>query len=1388
MTKIKNDYIVGLDIGTNSCGWVATDKKNNILHLQGKTAIGSHLFDEGKTAADRRGFRTTRRRLNRRKWRLKLLEEIFDWPLAKVDPYFLARMRNSWVSPLDKDKKKYRAIIFPTPEEDQQFYCKYPTIYHLRHALMIKDEKFDIRLVYLAIHHIVKYRGNFLQDTSVKSFDASKIAVGPVIEALNNCYKELTLEDQETIQFKNENSQEIEEIIRSKTSYKADKVKKISQLLPNSEDKLTKSVAKQIANAIMGYKVQFETILLKEIDKNDKKAWEFKLGDSDADEKLATLLPDLDENEQTIVAEIHKVFNAITLSMIVDEGKTLSESMIDKYEQHRNDYQLLKQVIDSQTDKEKAKKLRLAYDLYVNNRHGKLLEAKKTLTAKGVLSKEDFYKIVEANLDESLSAQTIEQEIKREDFMPKQRTSANGVIPYQLHQLELDKIIAKQSKYYPFLAEKNPVKEHQNQAKYKLDELVRFRVPYYVGPMITADDQKNTSGKDFAWMVRREAGRITPWNFNQKVNRMESANKFIKRMTTKDTYLLGEDVLPANSLLFQKYTVLDELNKIKINDKKISVELKQELYNNLFKKYNTITTNKLTDYIKQNHQLAIVEIKGLADPAKFNSSLGAYNYLRNKKVFAKQLDDPNYQKDFEKIIEWSTVFEDKKIYQEKLKELDWLTDEQFKAISTWRLQGWGALSRKLLIGLHDTNGQNIMEQLWDSKNNFMQIVTQPDFKNLIEKENQHVAKENDVEDILADAYTSPANKKAIRQVIKVVDDITKAAGGKAPAQFAIEFTRDADKDPKLSQLRGNKLLKVYQDTAKELVDQNLTESLKNAKDSRKLVKDKYFLYFMQAGRDAYTGEKINIDEITSGYQIDHILPQAFIKDDSLDNRVLTKSKLNNEKSDDVPYKHFGMKIVTDLGITVSEMWKKWQKVGLINKYKFRNLLLNPEHLNKYEKSGFIKRQLVETSQIIKLVSVILQNKYPNSEIIVVKASYNHALRERLNLYKSREVNDYHHAIDAYLSTVCGNFLYQVYPKLQPFFVYGKYKKFSSNPDLEKDIIRSTRTFDFIWPLLKKDKSDEPAPEEIYEFKTDKVVFHKHADIFDKLRKAYNYKYMLVSRDTTVRSGELYDQTIYPVPNRDIKERSKLISKAKGLNPDIYGGYSGNKDAYMAIVRIDKAKDTIYKVVGVPMRALVDLKKAEKEGKYNQVLYEILKSSILLDKKGKDKKGIKGFTIVRGQVPYKQLVQDGDKKFMLGSSAYMYNAKQLTLSREAMRIVTNNFAVDEDRDKLLLFAYDEILEKVDNFLPLYDINKFREKLHNGRDKFVALKIEDKQSTLKELLNGLHDNPVRGNLKNIGVKTPFGFMQNSTGITLSANAKLIFQSPTGLFEKRIKIKDL
>lgn len=1387
MTEIKEDYIVGLDIGTDSCGWVATDFQNNILKMHGKSAIGSHLFESGLSAADRRSFRTTRRRIKRRKWRLRLLEEIFDPYMCNVDPYFFARLKESGLSPLDK-RKTVSSIIFPTAEEDRSFYNEYPTIYHLRNDLMNKKRKFDLREIFLAIHHIVKYRGNFLQETSVKEFNASKIDVTTMLNNLNNYYS--NLEPNYSVEFAIQNAKKIETILRDKTVFKLDKSKQISKLLVKSstnkaENKLRNDIAKQISNAVLGYKSKFESILLVKIDKEEKSSWEFKLNDIDADEKLEQILSTLNETQESILAAVRKLFSAFTLSGIVDEGKTLSESMIRKYKDHSKDLALLKQVIKEHPDQEKAKKLALAYDLYVNNRHGHLLKAKKILGKNSILTKQDFYTEVKKNLDQSPTALKILNKIALDSFMPKQRTNENGVIPFQLHQVELDKIIANQSEYYPFLAEKNPIETHRSQAPYKLDELVRFRVPYYVGPMIQPKvenrDKQVKQNQKFAWMIRKQPGRITPWNFDQKVDRMGSANRFIKRMTTKDTYLLGEDVLPANSLLYQQFTVLNELNNIRINGHRISVGVKQRIYNKLFKNNSSVSLHKLNVYLQENSHLSSVEIKGLSDSKKFNSGLTTYNKLKNKQIFNEQIDNQKYQNDLEKIIEWSTIFEDKLIYQQKLRTLSWLNEEQIQVLTNLRLQGWGRLSKKLLIGLHDSNGQTIMEQLWDSQKNFMQIVNEPDFKAAIAKENQQIAKITSIEDILTDAYTSPANKKAIRQVIKVVDDIVRAASGKAPKQIAIEFARSAGKSQRTVS-RGARLLSIYENIADDMITSNLKNSLHKANKNKQLIHDKIYLYFMQGGRDAYTGKPINIDEVITGYQIDHILPQSFIKDDSLDNRVLVASPVNNNKSDNVPVKMFGNHIAADLGMTISKMWKKWLDLGLISERKYKNLKLDPAHINKYQISGFIHRQLVETSQIIKLVATILQAKYPDTEILVVKASSNSYLRQYFNLYKSREVNDYHHAIDAYLSVICGNLLYQVYPNLRPFFVYGQYKKFSSDPQKEDQILRKTRRFNFIYSLLESNDN------EIHVAKNGPVVFNR-IKIKEQLQRAYNFKYMLVSRETSTHDQEMFKMTLYPRNDRDTAKSRNLIPKAKNMPTEIYGGYNGNADAYMAIIKINKKNKTEYRVVGVPMRALNTLNNARDHKKQ---LKQILEPKILFNKKGKRRTAILSFEIIKGKIPYKQVIIDGDKKFMLSSSAYVDNAKQLTLSSKAMQVITDNLDPDKNSkaeiDQAYINVFDEILDKLDKYLPLFDINQFREKLRAGKKKFIELSISEKRETILQILNGLHDNSVRPKIDSLGIRTPLGFMQFTNGVPLSDKAILIYQSATGLFEKRVKIANL
>ena len=91
-----------------------------------------------------------------------------------------------------------------------------------------------------------------------------------------------------------------------------------------------------------------------------------------------------------------------------------------------------------------------------------------------------------------------------------------------------------------------------------------------------------------------------------------SAEQFIRRMTNKCTYLPSEDVLPKYSLLYSKYEVLNELNNLRLDGEKISVEQKQKIYEEVFQKSRKVTQKKLKNYlVKEGITGKEVEITGI---------------------------------------------------------------------------------------------------------------------------------------------------------------------------------------------------------------------------------------------------------------------------------------------------------------------------------------------------------------------------------------------------------------------------------------------------------------------------------------------------------------------------------------------------------------------------------------------------------------------------------------------------------------------------------------------------------------------------------------------------------------------------------------------------------
>lgn len=1399
----KQRYHIGLDIGTDSIGFAAIDDHFKLVRAKGKQVLGVRLFKEGETAAERRGFRTMRRRLKRRKWRLGFLDDIFAPHLAKVDPNFLRRLKQSNIANEDPQKEKefIGTYLFPEQAKEGKEYG-YPTmiklrhefaeqhpelnddqlrdelyripafnIYGLRYAMMTEQRKFDLREVYLTMHHIIKYRGNFLNNTRVKEFHAGKVNFQNSFELINEAF--VALDELSPFQINLDNADKIGAILLDSTKTHSDRQRFCTKILPmpnTATKKRDKKIATQLLKLILG--MNANTAVIFNIDKKDK-AYKINLCDTSNDNKLTNLASLLTSNQNELFAQLVKLYSAIEFNEIIPNGQGISESMLDKYVQHHRQLKELKKYAKT-VDHAKAVKITHLYDKYVGDN---IDDGKKGN------NNFNFQKEIKRLLNDSELGQKIANEIEQGNYMPKQRTAENGVIPHQVHQLELEKIIENQSKYYPWLAEANPNNDQNSDAKYKIEQLLTFRVPYYVGPMIDPDIQVKTSGASFAWAKLKENRpneAITPWNFNQQIDIDQSATRFVKRMTTKDTCLLTEDVLPAASMIYQRFNVLNELNNVRVNGQHLTTSQKQAIYQDLFQngRYKTVSVKKLQNWFSENENaISTVRVTGLADEKKFNSNLGTYHDLVDINILKEgMVNDQNKRNDLEKIIEWSTVFEDKTIFSRKLSQINWLSDKQREKISQkLRYRGWGRLSKKLLTGIR-VNGESILDRMWVSQHNFAQVVHSPEFEKKIDEYNQHalatVNNDDDiVEKVLADAYTSPQNKKAIRQVMLVVKDIEKAMGDK-PASISLEFARSEENTGR-THSRQSQLEKAFQTTAKELVaNTDLPSQLKDIRD----LTDRYYLYFTQAGRDVYTGQPIDIDKISTNYDIDHIYPQSFIKDDSIDNKVLVSKRVNaSTKSDQVPYELFGAKM--------KEYWHQLLDAGLITKRKYQHLTTNPNSLNKYVKQGFIHRQLVETRQVIKLAANILSELYGKQTTIIEMRSQNtRQLRDIYHLYKVREVNDYHHAVDAYLTAFGSQYLYQRYPSLRRLFVYGQYLKIqASNNDWHSKSLNLFRNLD---------QNDKYYQQYVVDKETGELIIDSQSQA-EYVRKIQHYKIMLVSKETYQGSGAMFDATIYPA------KEDGLIPVKRGKSTKLYGGYSNEQPAFIAIVQIHAKKPQI-KIVNFPIRGLHKLAIARQNGE--KAFCDCLHKWVAKRLERKKRKH-KVFDIIIPKLLLNQLVIDGDEVFTLGSEAYQYNAKQLVLSDKSLKYLEGNFQrVKQMNDvqkqnQVLLDIFDDIVNQMNKYYDLFDQRSNREKLTNGRPLFEKLPPFDiwqgrkvsqrgKSSILIDILQGLHANAKHTKIPELKIPD-FGLFNPTSGVNLSPEAVLCFQSPTGLFERRLPL---
>lgn len=1366
MTKEKTyeGWYLGLDMGTNSVGWAVTDDRYNVVKKGGKALWGVRLFDEGQTAADRRAFRTARRRTQRRSRRIDLLQELFAQAVAEKDPGFFQRLNDSRYLPEDKHVQQRNALFCDPDYKDKDYYKAYPTIYHLRKALIEEDGPFDVRLVYLAVHHIIKHRGHFLFDSLALGADGLPDS-GEAFRAFRDAAQdvlELTVPE--------EAGPSIAAILSDRSLGVTRKKAALLECLPRAKEKSVKELAGLLAGGKASLDGLFGDETLKEFDKN-----KLSLGDSDYDDKADEIAAAVGEDRWELIAAAKSLYDWALLAELMGGCRTLSEAKVRAYEKHRADLKRLKALLRPYP--------KLYHDMFRSagkNSYGAYaglcMKNGKKLVIEKRASADDFFDSLRkiGKGIHSDEAEAILQEIDAGQFLPKAVSKINGVIPHQLQEQELKAILNRAEAYLPFLKEA----DRYGTVKDKIVQLLTFRIPYYVGPLNTAHSADD-GRRGFAWAVRKEGGRVLPWNFSEKIDAEGSAERFIRRMTNKCTYLLGEDVLPKNSLLYTEFMVLNELNNVRLGEAgvRLTEEQRDILWKELFLRHKKVTGKRFRDFLVKEGWLSRDEqdtIRGI--DGDFKASLGPWIDMDNLFRGGEKPD----RAVLEKLIQDITRFgDDRRMLARVLRDdAPQLDPAQVKALTKLRYSDWGRLSEKLLAGLpavdKETGAvQTLIEAMHTTGLNLMELLTDRfGYAEAISRENEKEMEDSALTyDTIERLRIPPAVRRSVWQTLSIVKELRHILGC-GPKRIFIEMARGGDAVKQRTKSCRTQLMELYKACGRDA--RQWSEMLEKTPEDA-LRRDKLYLYYTQMGRCMYTGDVIRLEDLENKdlYDIDHIYPQSLTADDSLDNRVLVKKQVNAAKSDRYP-------LAEEVRQKQKPFWEMLYHKGLISRTKYARLIRSTP-LSADELASFIGRQLVETRQSTKAAAEILKKVFPEADIVYAKAGNASRFRQYFGFLKVRDVNDFHHAKDAYVNIVVGNVYHTKFTTNPAHFLREKNARYSLNPAM------------YDYPVAR-----------------DGVTAWTPGDdgTIAVVKRWMGKNNILFTCCTRRRGGGLFEATLQKKRSEEEiaknKRRALLPIKQGGSpleNTDKYGGYSGVTIAYFmyvqAIKRTKKKENILYFFVPVPLylekkirtdadREAYCLKVWQRKGKKftdPKILLREIKINTLLE-------------------------QDGYRMHISGASGdrlIIKNAVELCLSEEDCALLkriekfvarsnetggkkeTKITRYDQITEEAALHLYDTFYEKLANGIykkkPLAETES--KVLREGRETFEKLSLEEKCQVLAEILHIFQCNSVKAHLKAIGGSDSPGDTRISSNATDQQGLMLVAQSVTGFFEKRIPL---
>lgn len=1170
MAKLKAGLApvtLGYDLGNQTVASTVINEDFNILKLHNKRLTSVTLFKAAQSATERRGYRSHRRNLAHKRWLKKQLARWFKKRASFDVDKVVNGYKYSWVSKADPERKQPAVYLYLTDKQ------KYRTVWDAVDAL-VKDDQARLpatnagkqQLIFEICYNLLGRRGHFLlPQLNPAQFITESFSFADLGQKLMDLVPGLQIDLAKFDQ------------IMSGQDKRADKRDALTSLTGKNK------VFKIVNSLILGYQVKKKA--LGPLFGLDEATSDLQFSSSKLDEQLQALKQDdrLTDHDLHLLDLLHQIYSLGLLGQLIEPGKTFIESRRDDYDRFGLQLIKVKQMLRSHADE----KMQEVFDAYLNAYAGHGLAYSDFNDALKAYAKQ-----VPAEVKAKAAWTDVDDElVDTGQYMLKQRSSFNTAIPQQAIQATIRQVIDRQKEFWPELADANYVNDpwfKRNHEVYDLERFYDFRVPYFIGPLVENADQS-----PWSWLVRREEGTLTVFNFTQKIDFAKSSQRFMDRLIGKDLYLLDQPVMAKSTLTYEKYKVLDELSLLLILDhgykRHLSGQEKSWLISEdagLYFKHDEDNQLQTVSTITLKHLFAALKRYGLfdgidkkrwrnyifgysdvnsGDKAKLKNSFSTLGKLLNVGVTELQLD--LHFDDLEQIVTMLTSFDADSITvkDSELQKYQWIDDDLRNKLARMSFDGWGRLSKQLLVKMQDTNSEkashhNVLWYLENTSMTMMQILHSDrlGFCRQIEDHQRTVLQnksiDQKIEMLLGPRFISPVVKKSLRKFTSDLQFRLRQLG-QQPRLVVIESARELEKQQANNRSRVNKLKSL-----KQVVNPSIKKLLTglSTKDQKKMS-DRFMLYVMQDGKDIYTGKPLlgGLNALST-YHVDHVVPQSFTVDNSLENRVLTTSFNNELKTNRVKHVSKDVKI----------WWKQLVQNGMMLKTKYQHLTTDWSKPDQVQ--HFLHRSLVETNQINKLAAQITHLLCPDSKVLMLNSSLTDYLRkakyfddEKLQaeyrIVKNRDVNDLHHGVDSYLIAFAGQYLYDLdkytgqtnYQKLlRKTLVDGEFAKFKQGGHVDfGGLLKSG---------LKTVGQQPKLTKKLRQCQTNQKMFN-HV----RYEKGVQLKGNAVLGKVTRH------------PAASFKDNGSELSLHKSLDPSIYGFYQNINHRYFVIYQDKKDKCRFY---------------------------------------------------------------------------------------------------------------------------------------------------------------------------------------------------------------------